>query len=89
MCDRPVLKRVLQKRDIRMTTTLFLVCFCYFLFVAPIAVANIVDYHVNKPEVHLGTHCLYWLQYSLNFVIYAARSEQYRKAYLFFLNQVT
>ena len=31
------------------------------------------------------TYCLYWTQYSCNFLVYAARSDQYRKAYLDFL----
>ena len=31
------------------------------------------------------TYCLYWTQYSCNFLVYAARSDQYRKAYSDFL----
>ena len=31
------------------------------------------------------TYCLYWTQYSCNFIVYAARSDQYRKAYYDFL----
>ncbi len=71
-----------------MTRTLFWVCFCYFLFVGPISLANIFDTEVNNPEANLGLFYLYWLQYSLNFIIYAARSEQYRKAYVYFLTKV-
>ena len=49
---------------------------------------NMIDEDVNLPLVHLGFFCLYWLQYSLNFFIYAARSEQFRKAYSYFLKMV-
>ena len=33
----------------------------------------------------MTTYCLYWTQYSCNFLVYAARSDQYRKAYYDFL----
>ena len=82
------MKKALTKREIRTTWTLFLVCFCYFLFVMPIALVNIIDFKSNSPQIHLALFCLYWLQYSLNFFIYAARSEQYRKAYSYFLWKV-
>ena len=53
---------------------------CYFVFVLPITFVHEVDAYI-----HLGALCIYWLQYSLNFVIYAARIEQYRRAYVLFL----
>ena len=65
-----------------------MVCFCYFLFVMPIALVNIIDDTSTSPKLHLALFCIYWLQYSLNFFIYAARSEQYRKAYWYFLRKV-
>ena len=34
----------------------------------------------------MTTYCLYWTQYSCNFFIYAARNDQYRKAYYVFLD---
>ena len=82
------MRKALTKREIRTTWTLFLVCFCYFLFVMPIALVNIIDKKSNNPQLHLALFCLYWLQYSLNFFIYAARSEQYRKAYSYFIWKV-
>ena len=69
--------------------TLFMICFCYFLFVMPIALVNIIDDTHFSPTLHLALFCVYWLQYSLNFFIYAARSEQYRKAYWYFLRKVS
>ena len=32
----------------------------------------------DRPDLNLYCFILYWFQYCLNFVIYAARSEQYR-----------
>ena len=32
--------------------------------------------NVTRPNLHLAVFCLYWLQYSVNFVIYAARNQQ-------------
>ena len=66
-----------------------MICFCYFLFVVPMALVNMVDDNADYPRVHLSLFCLYWLQYSLNFVVYAARGEQYRKAYSYFLKRVS
>jgi len=56
----------------------------------PITVMNILphDPAENKKEeaiIYLAAFCLYWLQYSSNFLIYAARCDQYQKAYLYFL----
>ena len=85
-------KKVLSQKEARTTWTLALVCFCYFLFVMPITIVNILhDFGVHgilDSYCYLFAFCVYWLQYSLNFFIYAARSEQYRRAYLFFLKEV-
>ena len=85
-------KKVLSQKESRTTWTLALVCFCYFLFVMPITIVNILhDFGVHgilDSYCYLFAFCIYWLQYSLNFFIYAARSEQYRRAYLFFLKEV-
>ena len=83
------IKAALDKREKRTTMTLFMICFCYFLFVMPIALVNIIDDTHFSPQLHLALFCVYWLQYSLNFFIYAARSEQYRKAYWYFLRKVS
>ena len=88
ICTHRNIKKALDKRERRTTLTLFMVCFCYFLFVMPIALVNIIDDTSTSPKLHLALFCIYWLQYSLNFFIYAARSEQYRKAYWYFLRKV-
>ena len=39
-------------------------------------------------QLHLAFFCIYWLQYTLNFIIYAAKWEPYRRAYVEFLNML-
>merc|ERR1712133_22575 len=65
--------------EMKMTWTLFGMSFCYIVFVGPIFFCSIFMITGN---VNLGCFILYWFQYTTNFVIYAARSEQYRKAYI-------
>ena len=82
------LKEMITKREMKTTWTLFMVCFCYFIFVMPITLVNVVNVQLDEPKLHLALFCIYWLQYSLNFFIYAGRSEQYRKAYSYFIHKV-
>ena len=71
-----------------MTWTIFLVCMSYFIFVMPISLLNILDSKVWFPASHVIAFCIYWSQYSLNCLVYAVRSDQYRKAYASFLMMV-
>ena len=74
------------KREILVIKTISFVCLCYILFVTS---------NLFCPQM-FGTwfgvcdiiRCLYYFQYSLNFFIYAASNDQYRKAYLFFLKRM-
>ena len=68
-----------------MTWTILFVCISYFIFVMPISLLNILDSKVRLPAPHVIAFCIYWSQYSLNCVVYAVRSDQYRKAYVYFL----
>ena len=82
----------MNQREGNMTTTLFVVCFCYFLFVGPMILLEQVAtifHNFSNQTVYLCIFCLYWFQYSFNFIIYVIRGEQYRKAYIFFLSQVS
>ena len=79
------LKKVISKREVQTTKTLFMVCLCYLLFVAPISLADTQQLLEKHPVWDLLLRILYYLQYSLNFFIYAAKSEQYRQAYTYFL----
>ena len=47
-----------------------------------------LELYQGNSYIAVPVYCLYWSQYSLNFFIYAARSDQYRKAYLYFLQTV-
>jgi len=77
-------RKQLQSRDMKMTWTLFGMCFCYIVFVAPIVLCTLLEVQGEgwRGNVNLVCFIVYWLQYTTNFVIYAARSEQYRKAYI-------
>ncbi|TRY76927.1 hypothetical protein TCAL_13052 [Tigriopus californicus] len=81
-------RRLVMKRESSMTRTLFAICVCYIIFVGPIAIVNIIDPTGQLPALHLTFFCLYWFQYSLNFLIYAARCQQYKRAYAFLLGQM-
>ena len=65
-----------------------MVCMSYFIFVMPISLLNILDSKVWFPASHVIAFCIYWSQYSLNCLVYAVRSDQYRKAYASFLMMV-
>ena len=78
------LRKVISKREIQATRTLFLVCLCYLLFVVPISLLDTLNL-LDQYQVFLILRSLYYLQYSLNVFIYAVKSEQYRQAYVYFL----
>ncbi len=69
----------IQNREIKLTWTLLLISLCYLFCVGPITAINIVDPTAAHVEIHLFMFCIYWMQYSLNFFIYALRSEQVLK----------
>jgi len=71
-----------QNRDRRMTRTLFGLCFCYVIFVGPIVIATLFDFGRTW---NLICFVVYWMQYTTNFVLYAGRNKEYRKAYVKFL----
>ena len=80
-------KKAVEKREMQTIWTLFWACFCFFIFVIPTILLEFID--TENMNVNLFFYSTYWLQFSLNFVIYAVRSEQYRKAYGFFLKEVS
>ena len=71
-----------------MTGAIVLLCAAFVIFVAPIALMSMFDPYVTHPILYLLAFMIYWFQYSLNFVIYSARSEQYRNALKDFLVEV-
>merc|ERR1712078_649819 len=56
--------------------------FCYIVFVGPIFFVSVLGI---ADGTNLACFILYWFQYTTNFVIYAGRSEQYRRAYIQYL----
>ena len=75
-------RRQLSNRDMRTTWTLCLLCCCYIIFVGPIVLSTLTGV---QGQLNLLCFILYWFQYSTNFIIYAAKSEQYRRAYRLYL----
>ena len=75
----------------RFSWIVFLICFCFLAFILPFTICDILEetgvVDINH-SVRIVTLYFYWLQYTVNFIIYAATSEQYRKAYFYFLKKV-
>ena len=63
-----------------MTAAIVSLCAAFVAFVMPISLASIFDPNVTQPYLYLIAFLLYWNQYSVNFVIYSARSDTYRTA---------
>ena len=80
------LQSSVNQRNMKMTLTTSMVCSVYLISVTPITLTKVMS--GVSAEVYLLTYCIYWLQYSANFFIYAARSEDYRKAYCGFLSKI-
>ena len=84
-----------------MIWTLFGMSFMYLLFIVPIVVCNVFNIEGNHYlicytlywfQVYIYTGWLiinmyFSFQYSFNFVVYAACCDQYRAAYLRYLNE--
>ena len=69
-----------------MTWMMIAVSICYVTFVAPITVMTYADPTGDHTLLNTIFYCVYWIQYSFNFFLYALRSDQYRKAYLDYLS---
>ena len=66
-----------------------MISLCYVICVGPIAIMNMVDPHATCLNAYLCFYFMYWLQYSLNFFIYALWNRQFRGAYADFFSGVT
>ena len=86
---RSILQLLLNQKEIRTTWNLSLVCFTYFLFGMPLVLHSFLVFidHFNHDFARVAVY-LYLCQYSLNFIIYCVRIENYRKAYVFYLRKV-
>ena len=97
-------RREIERGEVRMTWTLVAMTACYCLSVGPIVVCTLLGVEANIPyllcfilywfQVLAGLSDILSLtlprpQYIINFVIYAARSEQYRRAYMQYIKELT
>ena len=81
------IRKVISKREIQTTQTIFMISLYFLVFVTlPEFVWHNVWIH-DHPITELILQCLYYLQFSINFIIYAAKSKQYRQAYYYFLRR--
>ena len=80
-----------------LSTYILIICLFYLACVAPRIVYYIIAFTGGFDSVTVGDfqhyldyalNFLYWWHYTANFAIYAARSEQYRQAYIYFINEV-
>ena len=85
------IKKVLVKRETQFIKTFFMVILCYIICVVPMSSIKLVDAGIfAKHSGLLRVFVFFWyLQFSINCFIYAVKSKQYRKAYSFFLKQVS
>ena len=87
----------MTQRESQMTGAVLIICLFYLACVAPRIVYYIIAFTGGFDSVTVGDfqhyldyalNFLYWWHYTANFAIYAARSEQYRQAYIYFINEV-
>ena len=83
-------RKVITKRERQTAMTFFSVFLCYFVCVIPSTPIIYLIHGSNDdyPFLNFVTGCLFYLQFSINIFIYAAKSEQYKKAYIYFLKKV-
>ena len=84
-------RKVITKRERQTAMTFFSVFLCYFVCVIPSTPIIYLIHGSNDdyPFLNFVTGCLFYLQFSINIFIYAAKSEQYKKAYIYFLKKVS
>ena len=89
--SRKEIRKVITKRELQTAMTFFSVFLCYFVCVIPSTLVNMInpDILVKYPPLKFVLECLYYLQFSVNIFIYAAKSEQYKKAYIYCLKKVS
>ena len=81
------MRHQLSARDYRMAKTICIVCMGYLVCNMPIMIYRhtIGKNAKGSPYLKLIFATLYWVQCSVNFIIYAASNKQYREAYFMFL----
>ena len=74
-------------RDWKTTNLLFFVCILHCLLMTPLIITNLISIELPT-EIYAILYAVYLLQYVVNFLIYALGHRQYRKAYVYFLQNV-
>ena len=89
--SRKEIQKVITKRELQTAMTFFSVFLCYFVCVMPFTIINLINQRIlnDYPALNFALGCLFYLQFSINIFIYAAKSEQYKKAYIYFLKKVS
>ncbi len=70
-----------------MTHMIGLICAATVCGNLPLVLQKLLDNEGQNSFLKAVVHLLYWSQFSLDFVIYAASNKQYREAYLLFLKE--
>ena len=78
--DRPDQPKQPNKREVQFMWTCFVICFLYFSCALP-GVFLIDILNIQTPVTFLVALTFVWIQFAMNMVIYAYRSEKYRAAY--------
>ena len=68
----------ISARDHRLAVMVGAICASYILCNIPVFVIKVLDLDHSHPYLFATLMSLFWTQYSMNFVIYAASNKQYR-----------
>ena len=80
-------KNYSTNREWKTTNLLFFVCILHCLLMTPLIITNLISIELPT-EIYAILYAFYLLQYVVNFLIYALGHRQYRKAYVYFLQNV-
>ena len=84
--------QLMENREKQMASTIWLLCIGYSINCSPGLVWRFVTTLAPDQKMDgnwsLGLFCLIWWQYSTNFIFYAVRVRQYRRAYRFLLSDI-
>ena len=67
-----------DQNQMRLTVTFFIICALFFVCALPLTLIEIIGGKIGYNMII----SLYWMQYCINFVVYAARRDKFLQAYL-------
>ena len=71
-----------------MTSMIGLICACTVACNLPPVLLKILDNEGEGVALRSVMYLIYWSQFSIDFVLYAASNKQYREAYLLLLKAI-